>query len=431
MERYVEKIAASYEPFKEKISVAAYARVSSGKDAMLHSLATQVRYYTELVGKNKNWRFAGVYADEAYTGTKDARPEFQRLLADCKAGKVQKILTKSISRFARNTVILLEVVRELKELEIDVFFEKENLHSLSGDGELMLSILASFAQAESLAVSENCKWRVRRNFQKGKPGSLTILGYRRTDSGNIVVDKKEAKIVKRIFALFLAGKGKQAIANILNEEQVPSRTKKNWHASGIAYILRNEKYIGTLLLQKTYIDNHLSKRKRLNDGALPKYLVEQHHEPIINIEDFIKVQELLKHKTNALPKCSAAYIFTGKITCGHCGKHFKRRTTAKGHAWICSTVNYQGKKHCPLSKQIPEEILYATAAEALGIRMFVPEVFTKEIQEILVNEPNALIYVFRDGKQIKKVWQDRSRRASWTEEKRRLASCKSKKQKLQ
>ena len=176
--------------------VAAYARVSSGKDAMLHSLSAQVSYYSELIQNHSGWQYVGVYADEALTGTKDNRENFQRLLADCRDGKVDLVITKSISRFARNTVTLLQTVRELKNMGVDVFFEEQNIHSLSADGELMLTILASYAQEESLSASENQKWRIRRNFENGMPWNGTMLGYRYED-GTLVVEPTEAEIVSQ------------------------------------------------------------------------------------------------------------------------------------------------------------------------------------------------------------------------------------------
>ena len=169
MEKVIRKMEAGIPSLSQRRRVAAYARVSSGKDAMLHSLAAQVSYYSDHIQKNPEWEYAGVYVDEALTGTKDNREGFQRLLADCRAGKIDMVLTKSISRFARNTVTLLETVRELKTLGVDVYFEEQNIHSLSGDGELMLTILASYAQEESRSVSENCKWRIRQKFQQGIP----------------------------------------------------------------------------------------------------------------------------------------------------------------------------------------------------------------------------------------------------------------------
>ncbi len=176
MQRNITKVTQNVAPLPTLKRVAAYARVSSGKDAMLHSLSAQVSYYSELIQRNPEWLYVGVFSDEALTGTKADRPEFNRLLADCRVGLVDMIITKSISRFSRNTLNLLETVRELKKYNVDIFFERENIHSMSGDGELMLTILASFAQEESLSVSENCKWRVREDFKKGIVGSITMLG---------------------------------------------------------------------------------------------------------------------------------------------------------------------------------------------------------------------------------------------------------------
>ena len=177
--------------------VAAYARVSSGKDAMLHSLSAQVSYYNDLIQNHSGWQYAGVYADEALTGTKDNRDNFQRLLTDCRAGKIDMVITKSISRLARNTVTLLETVRELKNMGVDVFFEEQNIHSLSADGELILTILASYAQEESLSASENQKWRVRQNFMNGKPWRGFMLGYR-YDGEKYTIVPDEAEIVRSI-----------------------------------------------------------------------------------------------------------------------------------------------------------------------------------------------------------------------------------------
>ena len=196
--------------------VAAYARVSSGKDAMLHSLSAQISYYNDLIQNHSGWQYAGVYADEALTGTKENRENFQRLLADCRSGKVDMVITKSISRFARNTVTLLETVRELKTMGVDVFFEEQNIHSLSADGELILTILASYAQEESLSASENQKWRVRHNFENGMPWNGTVLGYR-YDHGTFVIEPEEADIIRFIFDTYTQGIGATTIAIMLNQ----------------------------------------------------------------------------------------------------------------------------------------------------------------------------------------------------------------------
>ena len=199
MARIVERVDFYTPKIKKQKRVAAYARVSSGKDAMLHSLSAQVSYYSDLIQKNPEWRFCGVYADEAMTGTKDSRQNFQKMLAECRAGNLNLIITKSISRFARNTLTLLETVRELKDLGVDVYFEEQQIHSLSSDGELMLSILASYAQEESLSASENQKWRIRKDFEKGKVSSLQMLGYKRNHNGVLEIIPDEAGLPLFLF----------------------------------------------------------------------------------------------------------------------------------------------------------------------------------------------------------------------------------------
>ena len=218
----ITRIAFPENAIPKRKRVAAYARVSSGKDAMLQSLSAQVSYYSELIQRHCDWKYCGVYSDEAITGTKDEREGFQKLLTACRDGKIDMILTKSISRFARNTVTLLSTVRELKALGIDVFFEEQNLHSQSTDGELLLTILASYAQEESLSASENQKWRIKRNFEAGKPWDCTIFGYR-VKNGVFEVVPEEAETVRLVFKWYLEGLGKQAIANRLGELGVPTR----------------------------------------------------------------------------------------------------------------------------------------------------------------------------------------------------------------
>ena len=259
---------------------AGYARVSSGKDAMLQSLSAQVAYYSQKIQANPEWQYCGVYADEDYTGTKENRPEFQRLLADCRAGKLEIVLTKSISRFARNTVTLLETLREFRELGVSVFFEKEGMWSDSGDGELLLTILASYAQEESRSVSENCTWRIRRQFAEGKPTPCKVYGYTR----EYEIIPEEAAVVKDIFADYLSGMGILAIQKKLLAQGITLGKNR------LAGLLRNEKYVGDLLLQKSFIKDHLSKKKVKNTGQLPQYLVSNNHPAIIDRVTFDAVQ---------------------------------------------------------------------------------------------------------------------------------------------
>lgn len=407
--------------------VAAYCRVSSGKDAMLHSLSTQVSRYSEFIQCHPGWAYAGVYADEALTGTKDDRPEFQRLLADCRAGKIDRVLTKSVSRFARNTVTLLETVRELKELGVAVYFEEQNIDSLSGDGELMLTILASFAQEESKSVSDNCKWRIRKDFSEGKPMNLPLLyGYRR-EKGRIVIDEREAEIVRFIFRSCLNGMGKGRITEELREQGVPCRLGGEWQTETVGGILKNEKYTGDALLQKTYIENHLTKRKCFNRGELPQYYAESTHPAIIDHEMYEKVQVLIaerREKTNVQKDVTARYPFSGLIVCGCCGAHYHRRTNPTRITWQCVTYLRRGKKHCA-AKQISEETLRSLTREALGV----PEITEENIRalaEIQIPCPNHILFVFKDGHETERVWQDHSRAESWTDEMREKARAQMK-----
>ena len=423
--REVRQVIFPAKPTIPLTRVAAYARVSSGKDAMLHSLSAQVSYYSDLIQKNEGWLYVGVYSDEALTGTKEDRSGFQRMLADCRAGKIDLVLTKSISRFARNTVTLLKTVRELKRIGVDVFFEEQNIHTMSAEGELMLTILASYAQEESLSASENQKWRVKRNFEAGKPWNCTMLGYRHKD-GVLTVVPEEAEVVRRIFSDYLGGMGIEAIAKELNASGIPTRKNGIWCKSGVSRILRNEAYTGGLLLQKTFRENHLTKRTIVNSGELPMYQVEDSHEAIIDKGTFDAVQAEMERRAEkhthpgTVPQ---TYPFTGMLTCGICGKHYRRKVTATGPVWICATYNTLGKAYCP-SKQIPEVKLYIAAIEAMGTVGLDEKLFCNEITAVRVLADNALVFVFRDGHESVKRWQNRSRSESWTQEMREAASRK-------
>ena len=393
---------------KAKKRDAVYARVSSDKDAMLHSLSAQVDHYRNLIQSRGDWELVGIYVDEALTGTKSDRGQFQQMLADCKAGKIDMIITKSISRFARNTVTLLETVRSLKLMKVDVYFEEQNIHSMSSDGELLLTILASYAQEESLSASENQKWRIRRNFEQGKPCRCRVYGYR-YNGEQFIVFPEEAAIIQQIYADYLSGIGIERIAEKLNQQQIPSPAKGPWYKSTVSCILHNYTYTGNLLLQKTYRENHLTKRKRMNKGELPMYHAQGTHEAIIPLSTYETVQAKLTQRSakyiNPSFTCQT-YPFTGVMTCGICGKHYRRKVTATQPVWICPTYNSKGKVACP-SKQIPESTLTALAQEIGG-----PDV----IESILVKEKNTLVFCLKDGTQVTKCWKDRSRSESWTPE---------------
>lgn len=262
--------------------VAAYARVSSEKGEALHSLSAQISYYNECISNHIGWEFVGVYADEGISGTKDSRPEFQRLLADCRKNMIDLVITKSITRFARNTVTLLDAIRELKLLNIDVFFEKENLHSLSANGELMLTLLAMYAEEEARSASENQKWRIQKMFAEGRPNTGRMLGYYLKD-GQLTIIPEEAEIVRMIFDDYLSGMGRLAIAKKLNEMSIPTvRGTGEWREGSIFRILHNEKYTGDMLLQKTYSQDFRTKKRVVNKGEKRRYYVQDSHEPIIS-----------------------------------------------------------------------------------------------------------------------------------------------------
>jgi len=403
--------------------VAAYARVSSAKDEMLHSLDAQVNYYSNYISVNPDWAFAGIYADEAMTGTKNNRPEFRRLIEGCRTGMIDMVVTKSISRFARNTVDLLMTVRELKKLGVAVYFEEQNINTLSGDGELLLTILASYAQEESLSVSENCKWRIRMRFENGELANLRFMyGYRIT-KGRVEVDTDQAAVVQDIFRDYIGGMGGGRIASKLREMKVPTERGGTWDGERVMKIIRNEKYTGNALLQKRYITDHLTKRQAVNNGVLPKYYATETHPSIISQETFDQAQAVLQERLescgNKSRKCST-YPFSGVISCGNCGKHFKRITARGQAAWNCTTFLRDGKNACQ-ARMIPEEQLMAITSEVLGQNEFDSGIFRNKVSKITAHDGNGLSYVFCDGHTEERTWQQRSRRDSWTDEMKQAA----------
>lgn len=416
-------------PTPRRKRVAAYCRVSTGKDAMLHSLSRQISHYSAYIQRQPGWEYAGVYADEAYTGTKGDRPRFRQMLSDCRAGKIDLILTKSISRFARNTVTMLETVRELKALGIDVYFEEQNIHSMSGDGELMLTILASFAQEESKSVSDNCKWRIRKDFSEGKPMNLMLLyGYRSVD-GQIVIDEDEAAVVRDVFRAYLDGAGSSRIAARLRETNTPRRLGGTWTGNHVVEMLTNEKYTGDALLQKTFVEDHLTKKQRRNTGQLDQYYAENTHPAIIDRETFERAQAILAQRRemiNIRKPTTVRYPLSGKVVCGNCGAHYNRRTRSTGrnsiprYTWQCVTYSSKGKRYCPAS-QIPEETLIALTCEVLGVENLTEEA-VDALDEIRVTGKGCLRFALRDGRVEERQWAWESRAKAWTPELRRKAS---------
>lgn len=428
MAKTIRKVTHKKTVIPQRKRVCAYARVSSGKDAMLHSLSAQVSFYSSMIQRNPDWMYVGVYADEAVTGTKGTRAEFQRMIADCREGKIDMIVTKSITRFARNTLTLLETARELKELGVDIFFEKENLHSMSGDGELMLTLLASFAQEESLIVSENCKWRIRKEFETGNSATWRFMYGFRINKGCIEIHPDEAAVVRWIFQSYVAGIGTAEIARELRESNVPSYCGGVWSPMRIVEMLKNERYAGNALNKKEFTSDHLTKARVRNRGELPMYYAENSHPAIVSVEMFEEAQRIMElnrlanKNTHDTP---SSHVFTGKIICDKCGKKYKRVTKKGKHSWNCSTFQTYGKSSCH-TKQIPEDILMETAAAAMGLEIFDEDAFLESVQEVHVPAFNHLVFCLKDGTKDERVWQDRSRRESWTLEMKQQAAAHAK-----
>lgn len=330
----------------KKTRVAAYCRVSTDSDEQELSLVTQKNHYESYIKANSEWEYAGVYYDEGISGTKTAKREgLLRLMEDCEKGLIDLVVTKSISRFSRNTTDCLALVRKLLNYDVYIIFEKENIHTGSMESELMLAILASMAESESRSISENEKWSIKKKFQNGTYIiSYPPYGYANVD-GEMVIVPEQAEIVREIFADCLAGKSTGVIAKKLNEKGVPTKKGAKWKAGTINGILTNEKYIGDALFQKTITDASF-KRKR-NYGEEEQYYCENHHEPIIDRDTFEKAKEAIKQRGLEKGNCSEdtakyqkRYAMSGRIKCGECGRSFKRRFhyTSKDRsyiAWCC------------------------------------------------------------------------------------------------
>lgn len=429
MERIISKVLTPRQRLAKEKRVAAYARVSSGREAPLHSLSAQVSHYSDLIQRTPGWKYAGVYADEALSGTKDSRNEFQRLLADCKAGTIDMIITKSISRFARNTVTTLKTIRELRHLNVDVYFEEQNIHTLGEDGELLLTLLAAYAEEEARSVSENQKWRIKSNYEQGLPWSITMYGYKQVE-GRLEIVPEEAEILRLAADLYLEGYGRYKLEDAFATAGIKGRHGANLGGNSIIDLICNEKIVGDMLLQKTFVVDPISKELRKNNGEKPQYFVESSHEGILDRETYEQVLAERARRAAAYKPRSGSYErnrfpFSSKICCGKCGKHFTRKTVAaktsyEKQVWICRTFNQKGKALCD-AKQIPEDILKQLSAEVIGLPEFEEMVFESKIEEIQVPENGTLVFVFYDGHTVTKIWENPSRRHSWNPENRQRA----------
>jgi len=368
----------------ERKRVAAYCRVSTDDEDQLHSYDSQKQHYTELIKEKKEWQFVEVYADAAVTGTQvTKRADFQRLINDGLNGDIDLIITKSISRFARNTYDTLKYVRILKEKNVAVYFEEENINTLTMDGELLLTILSSVAQQEVENISENVKKGLK---MKTKRGELIwfhgCLGYDYDlEERTLSINEEGAKIIREIFDLYTQGYGATLISKELNSRGIPTPRGKTWTNGSIIRIIKNEKYIGDLLLGKTITVDPISKRRIANRGEEDQYYIKDHHEPIIERKTFEKAQEILsKRSFSRKPKDSNAtrekysrkYAFSSMIECGFCGGYHSRRkwhSTSKYRKaiWQCRVNSQKGKSACEHSKGIAEEIIEMAFLESYAL----------------------------------------------------------------
>lgn len=361
---------------KPKLRVAAYCRVSTDSDEQAGSYETQVNHYTEYIGRNKEWELAGIYTDDGISGTNTKKREgFNEMIDDCMAGKIDMVITKSISRFARNTIDCLKYVRQLKEKNIAIIFEKENINTLEASGELLLTIMASLAQQESASLSQNVKLGLQFRYQEGKVqiNHEHFLGYTKDEDGNLIVEEEEAKIVRRIFREYLEGASFRDIAEGLERDKIKTGGKKyKWHLSTVQGILRNEKYIGDALLQKTITTDFIEKVRIKNDGTVPQYYVKGSQEAIIKKDVYIAVQEEMVRRANLTSGIegkkkriySSKFALSSICTCTKCGDIYRRiawnNRGKKSTVWRCCTRVEQGPKACDAPTVTEEELQQAT-----------------------------------------------------------------------
>lgn len=333
-----------------KLRVAAYCRVSTDSDEQASSYEVQIEHYTEFIKKNSEWEFAGIFADDGISGTNTKnRDEFNRMIDECMAGKIDMVITKSISRFARNTLDCLQYIRKLKDKNVAVYFEKENINTLDAKGEIMLTIMASLAQQESQSLSQNVKLGYQYRYQQGEVmvNCSRFLGYTKDENKRLVIVPEEAEIVKRIYREYLEGSSMDKIKKGLEADGILTGAgKKRWHTSTIRKILSNEKYIGDALLQKTYTVDFLTKKRVVNNGIVPQYYVENNHEAIIPREIFMQVQEELVRRSRGhistsgkKRNFSSNHVFSQIIFCGECGEIYRRvhwnNRGKKSIVWRC------------------------------------------------------------------------------------------------
>ena len=433
--------------------VAAYCRVSTDQEDQLHSFEAQVEYYTKYINEHANYEMAGIYADEGISGTNTKkRQQFRKMIADCEAGKIDLVITKSISRFARNTQDCLMYSRKLKNLNIGIIFEKEHINTLDSTGELLFTILSSLAQDESRNISENCKWGIRTKFKNGELhlNTYKFLGYDKDENGKLIINEEQAATVRRIYNEFLWGMNPAQIAKGLEDEGVPGclgQTK--WYPSTVIGILKQEKHMGDALLQKTYTADFLTKRQVKNDGEITQVYVKDSHEGIIDKETWNAVQEELERREKFMAlhgldhySYGTEYMpFSMRAFCGECGHLYTRHSWKSRDVvqWQCKNHRKDGKVVCknayvnnvdlekgfikafnklcgnwekyiarwkeqeengtPLEKIRAGQMMKITEKEPL--KQFVPEMSQLVIQEITILGAKKYEFIFMEGSKVK------------------------------
>ena len=386
--RVIPPTINTQESIREKykqLRVVAYCRVSTKQEEQLNSYETQKNYYTEKINAEPNWTLAGIFADKGITGTSiKKRDEFKKMIRLCRQGKVDMIITKSISRFARNTVDCLVYIRKLKEMGVDVFFEEQGIHSTQPGAEFYITIYGSIAQSESENISANVKWGKEQSAREGKVPFhyKNFLGFRKGEDGRPEIVPEQAQVIQFIYDSFLSGDSIGGIKDKLEELRIPSPSgKAEWHYSTIQSILKNEKYKGDGIINKTYTEDCISKKVRLNNGERVKFYVENNHEGSISSERYALVQEELARRTSKPKikqkgtkteqgKYSSKYALTELLVCGECKTPYRRCTwTMKGQkkiVWRCINRLDYGKKYCHKSPTIEESVLQAAIMKAIG-----------------------------------------------------------------
>ncbi|MBQ1339238.1 MAG: recombinase family protein, partial [Ruminococcus sp.] len=378
-----KKISTDTTDKYHQLRVAAYCRVSTEQEEQQNSYQVQIDYYTDLINKNKEWELAGIFADEGISGTQTKkRTEFNKMIRLCKKRKIDLVLCKSISRFARNTVDTLEYVRQLKDLGIGVIFERENINTLTMTSEFMIALYGSFAQAESESISKNVSWGVEKAFRDGKVrySYNNLYGYRKGADGKPEIIPEEAEVVRLIYKMYLDGSTLRQIAQHLTDLKIPKRECAEWNFIAVRSILSNEKYVGDTLLQKTYTVDCITHKKAKNNGERAKYLVTDAHDAIIDRDTYNLVQQEMTRRSSlrkksdkcvtAQGKYSGKYALTEIMVCGECGSAYRRQTWnihgRKCLVWRCVSRFDNGNRYCKQSPSIHEDKLHRAILSAIN-----------------------------------------------------------------